>query len=124
MLSTTPLKKVFGGRHAEDSKRFRARKPWSLMRWLLVTATALLVSIIVILVTYFVTKHVHSHDKDPMVYLNYARYRGETRHDIKRFLGMRYAAAPVGPLRFRAPQDPQQVVGLQDASQVRKNFFK
>lgn len=54
----------------------------------------------------------------PVVDLGYASYQGiynETT-GIQTFKGMRYAAAPVGDLRWRAPQDPVSVSGLQDAS--------
>lgn len=55
----------------------------------------------------------------PMVDLGYASYRG-TRlpAGVDQFLGMRYARAPLGDLRFRSPQQPEPVTGLQDASQV------
>lgn len=54
----------------------------------------------------------------PVVDLGYASYQGiynETT-GIQTFKGMRYAAPPVGDLRWRAPQDPEAVFGLQDAS--------
>ncbi|PYI06251.1 alpha/beta-hydrolase [Aspergillus sclerotiicarbonarius CBS 121057] len=52
------------------------------------------------------------------VNLGYARYKGQALpDDITQWLGIRYAAAPVGPLRFSAPQDPETVDGVQDASQ-------
>ena len=54
----------------------------------------------------------------PVVDLGYASYQGiynETT-GIQTFKGMRYAAPPVGDLRWRAPQDPEAVSGLQDAS--------
>ncbi|KAA8642211.1 hypothetical protein EYZ11_007464 [Aspergillus tanneri] len=53
-----------------------------------------------------------------VVDLGYARYRGLPRPDgIVQWLGMRYAAPPVGPLRFAAPQDPESVDGVQNAFQ-------
>ncbi|KAH8656673.1 triacylglycerol lipase [Tricladium varicosporioides] len=43
----------------------------------------------------------------PMVNLGYANYQGSINQaGISQFLGMRYAAPPLGNLRFRAPQDP------------------
>ncbi|KAI6382934.1 hypothetical protein MCOR25_000444 [Pyricularia grisea] len=43
----------------------------------------------------------------PMVDLNYTTYVGTTRQSgINVFLGMRYAEAPVGELRWRAPIEP------------------
>lgn len=55
----------------------------------------------------------------PIVDLGYARYQGEALpNGISQWLGMRYAAPPVGSLRFAAPQDPHTVDGVQDASAV------
>jgi carboxylesterase type B len=54
----------------------------------------------------------------PVVDLGYATYQGvynETTN-IQSFKGMRYAAAPVGDLRWAAPQSPASVSGVQDAS--------
>ncbi|UKZ54229.1 hypothetical protein TrVGV298_008036 [Trichoderma virens] len=53
----------------------------------------------------------------PIVDLGYAKYRG-VRLDagVDQFLGMRFAQAPLGNLRFRAPQDPTPEESIQDAS--------
>lgn len=61
-------------------------------------------------------------DSSPVVDLGYARYRG-VRLDagVDQFLGMRFAQAPLGHLRFRAPQDPAPEKDIQDASQVSVN---
>lgn len=63
-----------------------------------------------------------SSNSSPVVDLGYAKYRG-VRLDagVDQFLGMRFAQAPLGHLRFRAPQDPTPETGIQDASQV--SFF-
>lgn len=53
-----------------------------------------------------------------VVHLNYASYHGCSTSGISQWLGMRYAAAPVGDLRFEGPQDPPVVTGLQKATQV------
>lgn len=56
---------------------------------------------------------------DPVVDLGYARYRGRVVGDgTTQWLGMRYAAAPLGRLRFAGPQDPARVEGVQDATKV------
>ncbi|KAM0453628.1 hypothetical protein ACHAPV_008962 [Trichoderma viride] len=54
----------------------------------------------------------------PVIDLGYAKYRG-VRFDagVDQFLGMRFAQAPLGHLRFRAPQDPTPEKDIQDASQ-------
>ncbi|KAL4913162.1 Alpha/Beta hydrolase protein [Aspergillus aurantiobrunneus] len=53
-----------------------------------------------------------------VVDLGYAQYRGQAlSNGIAQWLGMRYAAPPLGSLRFSAPQDPENVDGIQDASQ-------
>ncbi|PLB44716.1 putative triacylglycerol lipase [Aspergillus steynii IBT 23096] len=53
-----------------------------------------------------------------VVDLGYTRYKGQALpNGIVQWLGMRYAAPPVGPLRFSAPQDPEEVDGIQDAFQ-------
>lgn len=57
----------------------------------------------------------------PLVDLGYAKYQGSRVADgVDQYLGMRYAQPPLGDLRFRAPQDPLPVDGLQEASSVRK----
>ncbi|KAJ7723837.1 Alpha/Beta hydrolase protein [Mycena maculata] len=54
----------------------------------------------------------------PVVDLGYAQYQGtvDTNTNITNFLGIRYAAAPLGDLRFRAPQRPANVAGVQLAT--------
>lgn len=43
----------------------------------------------------------------PLVSLDYATYSGEALDNgITKWLGLRYAAPPIGDLRFQAPQDP------------------
>lgn len=53
------------------------------------------------------------------VALGYATYEGTVQSNgVTKWLGMRYAAAPVGDLRFAAPQDPPVVGGVQQADKV------
>jgi len=55
----------------------------------------------------------------PIVNLGYATYQGvRLAAGVDEYLGMRYAEAPLGKLRFRAPQDPTTVSGVQSASRV------
>lgn len=57
-----------------------------------------------------------------VVDLGYAKYRGhQTPHGVSEWLGMRYAAPPVGELRFEAPQDPATVPSIQAAATVCTN---
>ncbi|KAJ5902404.1 hypothetical protein N7495_002932 [Penicillium taxi] len=52
-----------------------------------------------------------------VVNLGYASYQGHsTDNEISQWLGLRYAAPPVGNLRFAAPQDPPVVTGVQQAN--------
>lgn len=67
--------------------------------------------------------HGHKRDVDPdapIVDLGYSTYRGSHVADtgVDQFLGMRYAAPPLGDLRFRAPVDPVNTTTVQDASSV------
>jgi len=54
----------------------------------------------------------------PVVDLGYAQYQGSTNGttDITSFLGIRYAAPPIGSLRFQAPQAPYSATGVQAAT--------
>ncbi|KAH0282182.1 triacylglycerol lipase-like protein [Aureobasidium namibiae CBS 147.97] len=60
-----------------------------------------------------------AHAAPPNVTLDYATYEGlSNKHGITSFLGMRYAAAPIGNYRFAAPQDP----GVETATQQATRF--
>ncbi|KAE9363534.1 alpha/beta-hydrolase [Stipitochalara longipes BDJ] len=53
----------------------------------------------------------------PVVDLGYSKYRGTTLSSgVNQYVGMRYAAPPVGPLRFRAPAAPLTRTGVQNAT--------
>ncbi|KAF2167133.1 hypothetical protein M409DRAFT_54332 [Zasmidium cellare ATCC 36951] len=56
----------------------------------------------------------------PLVALDYAAYQGiAANNGITHFYGMRYAAAPVGQLRWRPPQDPPAIAGTQSAAEFK-----
>ncbi|KAJ7660533.1 Alpha/Beta hydrolase protein [Mycena rosella] len=54
----------------------------------------------------------------PVIDLGYAQYQGavNTSTNVTTFHGIRYAAAPINELRFRAPQPPPAVTGVQQAT--------
>ncbi|TVY83864.1 Lipase [Lachnellula suecica] len=53
----------------------------------------------------------------PVVDLRYSQYQGVgLSSGVNQFLGMRFAAPPVGDLRFRAPVAPLQTSGIQNAT--------
>lgn len=53
----------------------------------------------------------------PVVHLNYTSYRGTALNNgVTQWLGMRFAAPPLGDLRFREPQAPNSESGVRDAS--------
>jgi carboxylesterase type B len=53
----------------------------------------------------------------PLVNLGYTQYQGTPiPAGITQWLGMRYAAPPVGNLRFKGPEDPPFNTTIQDAS--------
>lgn len=55
----------------------------------------------------------------PVVALPYSTYRGVAlQNGVSQWLGMRYAAPPLGPLRFSAPVDPLNTTGVLDADRV------
>ncbi|KAL4259478.1 Carboxylic ester hydrolase, partial [Pleurotus pulmonarius] len=54
----------------------------------------------------------------PIIDVGNARYQGSVNAatNISSYLGIRYAAAPIGDLRFRAPQNPPTLDGIQQAT--------
>ena len=55
----------------------------------------------------------------PIIDLGYAKYQGVSLEaGVDQYLGLQYAAPPLGDLRWRAPQDPQPHADVQDASKV------
>ncbi|OBT46873.1 hypothetical protein VE00_01912 [Pseudogymnoascus sp. WSF 3629] len=56
----------------------------------------------------------------PVVDLGYSQYEGTTLSSgVNQYLGMRFAAPPLGNLRFRAPQEPAATTGIQEAKTLR-----
>ena len=55
-----------------------------------------------------------------IVDLSYGKYQGTNLNNgVSQWLGMRYAAAPVGELRFAAPVKPKNFDGVMSANKVR-----
>lgn len=51
--------------------------------------------------------------------VGYSVYKGQALpNGVSQWLGIRYAAPPLGELRFAPPQDPPHTKGIQDATQV------
>ncbi len=62
------------------------------------------------------------YSNDSIVDLGYSRYEGEELDSgVSRYLGMRYAAPPVGDLRFRAPVKPKHTTKVQNAKKVSRS---
>ena len=56
----------------------------------------------------------------PVVHLNYTTFRGTAlENGITQWLGIRFAAPPLGDLRFREPQSPLPESGIVDADAFR-----
>lgn len=57
--------------------------------------------------------------QSPVVNLGYSKYEGRSlANGVSQWLGMRFAAPPVGDLRFAAPKDPLVHEGVQQATRV------
>ncbi|KAJ3562066.1 hypothetical protein NP233_g9805 [Leucocoprinus birnbaumii] len=61
-----------------------------------------------------------------VVDLGYAKYQGSVNNQTGdfEFLGIRFAAAPTGSLRWREPQPPRQTAGIQQANTVPNNCWQ
>ena len=58
-------------------------------------------------------------EASPRVKLDYATYQGVSEPSgVTHFLGMRYAAIPIGNKRFRRPEDPAPESGVIQADTV------
>lgn len=74
-----------------------------------------MLALLIALLTFFF----HARAVKTLVELDYARYQGvELPSGINQWLGIRYAAPPVGDLRFAAPKDPEKEDTIQAANEV------
>ncbi len=51
-----------------------------------------------------------------IVSTKHGKLKGETNRSGERFIGIQFAEAPVGPLRFQAPQPPKSWSGIREAA--------
>ncbi|KUI60885.1 Lipase 2 [Cytospora mali] len=111
---------------AQQSQTPEKKGPWwktrTAYKSYAVVAAVLLILFVVLLVLgllgYLKSGHHGQKGTNPHVNLGYATYVGTTLDgDINRFLGMRYAAPPVGDLRWRAPTSPPKSTTHQQATE-------
>lgn len=89
--------------------------------WLGLGAIAVLAATALVIAICLALRHQSKRDKgsDLFVDLGYSRYSGKSFKDgTTQWLGIRYAAPPVGSLRFAAPQDPLPNTTIQAANEV------
>jgi hypothetical protein len=106
----------------EDGTKSTSRRScsfWSLKsrrcRTIVISAV-LLINLVVIFAVTFSLLGQWAEDR-PIIDLGYAKYRGVALpNGVSQWLGVRYAAAPVGNLRFAAVSD-----GIEDATEVIPN---
>ena len=102
----------------QKQARARSRKRW----YIGVIATIMLVALVLGLSLGLTLGRKHHGDVNPdgpIIDLNYTRYQGSDLHNgVNQWLGIRYAAPPVGDLRFAAPQDPLKNTTVQKANKV------
>ena len=91
--------------------------PWRNRLYLGICACSLL-TMLALLIT-LLTIFPHARAVKTLVELDYAKYQGvELSSGINQWLGIRYAAPPVGDLRFATPKDPQTEDTIQAADEV------
>ncbi|THV01067.1 alpha/beta-hydrolase [Dendrothele bispora CBS 962.96] len=62
----------------------------------------------------------NAQNSPPIIDLGYASYQGtfDSTTNVTNYHGIRYARPPLGDLRFRAPQPPANVTGVQQANTI------
>lgn len=106
---------------ASDEKLQAQKRSLRSTLWLGSGAICFLVAIALITAICLTLRLPNKRDKGPdyFVDLGYSRYSGKSFNDgTTQWLGIRYAAPPVGNLRFAAPQDPLRNTTIQVADEV------
>ncbi len=113
---------------SDEKPQIYEKKPSRYSLWVAMGAVLLLLTTGLTLALALTLKHrqmlKHRHAQadriELVVDLGYSRYNGRALQDgTSQWLGMRYAAPPVGNLRFAAPQDPIRNTNLQPADEYR-----
>lgn len=105
-----------------EKLHFRKR-PRRYKLWLGLGAIAVLAATALVIAICLTLRHQRKRDNGSYFYvdLGYSRYSGKSFKDgTTQWLGMRYAAPPIGNLRFAAPQDPLRNTTIQAANGVSK----
>ncbi|KAI0600837.1 Alpha/Beta hydrolase protein [Biscogniauxia sp. FL1348] len=104
----------------------RALKPWHIFAVVAAIAAAVVLAVVLVVARErakakaIEDQNTPSNPASARVNLGYAQYQGSfvgTNASVAQYLGIRYAAPPVGDLRFRAPVEMGQRSGDQDANQ-------
>ena len=107
----------------EEKSRRRGQKSWLRMlsrRSWISMAIILVLLVLALALGLDLGSRAHADGQDVVVDLGYSKYRGKSFKDgTSHWLGMRYAAAPLGNLRFAAPRDPESTKKIQPANTVR-----
>lgn len=105
--------------HAPDHAPSKNKSCWR--RWSVVIIAALMLLILALALGLGLGLGLQQNETeaDVIVDLGYSKYRGQAFSDgTCQWLGMRYAAAPVGQLRFAAPRGPPTAKKVQPALAV------
>lgn len=127
-MSTVDIAYKMEALEAENSKPpkqpsrlslFRRRRPLLFWSYITLILIIMIVPAVVLGVIFGVVKKSQAQDIPLAVDLGYSTYQGASLgNGISQWLGIRYAAAPVGDLRFRVPEDPRANSTLQIADTV------
>lgn len=62
--------------------------------------------------------------KAPLVRLDYGAFMGKDTASVRYYLGVPYAQAPIGSLRFRPPRPPRRIHGIMDVTKMGNGCFQ